>query len=603
MKLRIALLVVLSLSVFSVARPAQAGEAVSMPRKVHSAILAEGYGAFPLSLIPNAVQSDPLKRFDIREGISASEFLAPTVTVSPNSLPGGIALSGYSQTLGASGGTSPYTFAVTSGTLPTGLTLSSGGALTGRLKASGTFNFTATATDANKHTASQAYSITVTGAMLTVNSTSDVVATCSMVGTICLRNAMSAVTNMGTIAFSVSGTLTLGSMLPAVSSTVTIDGTGQSITINGNTAHQIVHVGSGGNLTLNALTLSNGNNTGGNGGAILNNGTLTVTNSTFSGNSANGNGGAIESDYGTFTVANSTFYNNSANPGVGGAIDNFGGQGIIINSTFANNSASGSGGGIFNSQGMATFTNTIMNNTSAAGDCGGSPKITDGGNNLEYPGVTCNFVSGAVITNPMLGPLQNNGGSSFTMALLPGSPAIGAGIATVCAAPPVWNKDERGIARQTDAIGSKTFGCDIGAYETPGVPTLSEYLSSPTIAANGTTTLIFTLFDPNLAVPLHNVSFAESLPTNLTVAANPGITNNCPTPGTVRANGGSSTISLIGAVLQANSACTITVNVTSSAAGTYPYLLIGPISSNETGSGANSSIIALNVSSTQQTGR
>jgi len=87
----------------------------------------------------------------------------PTITVSPGSLPGGTVAVAYNQTITASGGTSPYTFAVTIGTLPAGLTLTSGGALAGTPTSAATSNFTVTATDAsgNTCTGSQAYSITI----------------------------------------------------------------------------------------------------------------------------------------------------------------------------------------------------------------------------------------------------------------------------------------------------------------------------------------------------------------------------------------------------------------------------------------------------------
>ncbi|WP_158664919.1 putative Ig domain-containing protein [Pseudomonas sp. SWI44] len=85
---------------------------------------------------------------------------SPTITVSPVSLSGGIAGAAYSATLGASGGTAPYTFAVTAGALPSGMTLS-GDTLSGTPTADGTFNFTVTATDGNNFTGSRAYSLTI----------------------------------------------------------------------------------------------------------------------------------------------------------------------------------------------------------------------------------------------------------------------------------------------------------------------------------------------------------------------------------------------------------------------------------------------------------
>jgi uncharacterized repeat protein (TIGR01451 family)/CSLREA domain-containing protein len=85
----------------------------------------------------------------------------PAITVNPASLPNATTDTSYSQTLTASGGTSPYNFAVTSGALPTGLMLAPGGGLSGMPSQSGTFNFTITATDANGCTGSRAYTLTV----------------------------------------------------------------------------------------------------------------------------------------------------------------------------------------------------------------------------------------------------------------------------------------------------------------------------------------------------------------------------------------------------------------------------------------------------------
>ena len=70
----------------------------------------------------------------------------PLITLSPSTLPNGTVSTAYSQTITASGGTSPYSFAVTSGTLPTGLSLSSAGVLSGTPTTAGVSSFTVTAT-------------------------------------------------------------------------------------------------------------------------------------------------------------------------------------------------------------------------------------------------------------------------------------------------------------------------------------------------------------------------------------------------------------------------------------------------------------------------
>ncbi len=68
----------------------------------------------------------------------------------------------YSQTITASGGTCPYTFAVTSGTLPSGLNLATNGALSGKPTGTGNFTFTITATNHGGATGSRAYTLVVT---------------------------------------------------------------------------------------------------------------------------------------------------------------------------------------------------------------------------------------------------------------------------------------------------------------------------------------------------------------------------------------------------------------------------------------------------------
>src|SRR5262245_40700826 len=74
----------------------------------------------------------------------------PTLTLSPSSLPGGALATAYSQTISATGGLPPYTYAVTAGGLPPGLSLASGtGVLSGSPAAIGNYSFTVTATDSS----------------------------------------------------------------------------------------------------------------------------------------------------------------------------------------------------------------------------------------------------------------------------------------------------------------------------------------------------------------------------------------------------------------------------------------------------------------------
>jgi hypothetical protein len=100
-------------------------------------------------------------------------YVGPTITVAPATLSNGTVGTAYSQTVTASGGTAPYTFAITSGALPAGLTLTAGGTVSGTPTAGGsTFNFTVTATDAARFTGSRPYTLVIGSPTITVAPTS-----------------------------------------------------------------------------------------------------------------------------------------------------------------------------------------------------------------------------------------------------------------------------------------------------------------------------------------------------------------------------------------------------------------------------------------------
>lgn len=235
---------------------------------------------------------------------------------------------------------------------------------------------------------------------------------------------------------------------------------------------------SNGTATItNSLFSSNSANVG---GAIYNIQTLNVTGSTFTGNSStfaggaintssvanikdsffNSNsaatkGGAISSNSPNTTITNSSFYQNSAVT-VGGGVYSWVSGIVIKSSTFSYNSAPpGKGGGIYN-DGPMELTNTIIAYSLSGGDCkNGSGNTSVNVNNLIEDG-SCGTTRGG---DPKLGAPANNGGPTQTMALMGGSPAVDAGNDAACAASPVNNLDQRGIARP---VGGH---CDIGAFE------------------------------------------------------------------------------------------------------------------------------------------
>jgi hypothetical protein len=195
------------------------------------------------------------------------------------------------------------------------------------------------------------------------------------------------------------------------------------------------------------------------GGGIACSGSVTVSNSTISGNTVGGamnEGGGIGNG-GTFTLTNSTLSGNSAPSGQGGAISNAGQT--MIGDTVLN--AGASGGTIFNDGG--TITSLGYNIAS-----------DNGGGVLIGPGDQIN-------TDPMLGPLQDNGGPTFTHALLPGSPAIDAGDPSFTP-PPFF--DQRGPGFERVVNGR----IDIGSFEVQEPTPTPTPTPSPTATSTATAT-------------------------------------------------------------------------------------------------------------------
>jgi hypothetical protein len=281
-----------------------------------------------------------------------------------------------------------------------------------------------------------------------------------------LRNAIAAASSGDTIQFlpGLRGAIDLsthegGQGTLSLAKNVTIDGAGAFITIEGGSTQgsssnaRPFATNSGVTADLNDLTISNGHVVGV-GGGIFNNGTLTVSNCTLSGNVAvSSDGSAVVGggicNGGTLTVSNCTLLNNRAD--LGGGIYNDGGTLTVGNSTLSGNSA-GLGGGIYNSN-IMTLNNTIVANSTHGGDIVNDGGTVTGSHNLIDDG--SGGLSDTLTGDPLLDPngLQDNGGPTKTIALLPTSPAALAGTFI----PGVDQTDQRGNAR-----GLRP---DLGAYQ------------------------------------------------------------------------------------------------------------------------------------------
>jgi len=226
-------------------------------------------------------------------------------------------------------------------------------------------------------------------------------------------------------------------------------------------------------LSLDGCIVTN-NRSGGGGGIAAINGvqftSLTIRNSVVANNTVSGvgtGGGAIliiDGYYAALVVENSTLSGNTAF--IGGGICTFSpmlnGTLQVRNSTIAHNTALLDGGGI-TFQKVSLVSSVVSKNIS-----GSSPDF------YVYPGGIVSAANSSIfsktgITNftdlggnrpfgeePLLAPLADNGGSTLTHALLPGSPLINAG-----SNPAGLTTDQRGdgFARVFNT------GADIGAYE------------------------------------------------------------------------------------------------------------------------------------------
>ncbi len=243
------------------------------------------------------------------------------------------------------------------------------------------------------------------------------------------------------------------------------------------------------------------------GGIRMNGGTLMMDRSEVVGNQSSSDGGGIALvNAGLSAIENSTISNNTAATSGGGIYFwglGAGGDLKLNNTTISGNRAATTGGGFEAASGVIGVNNvTLARNTAAAagglhsaatvhvlntilaentgGNCGGA--IASFGNNLD-DAASCAFAEPGDLSSlpAILGPLADNGGGTFTHALLPGSPALETGNDASCRP-----ADQRGITRP------QGLHCDIGAFEseTPATATPPVVTSTltPTLTPTATPT-------------------------------------------------------------------------------------------------------------------
>ncbi len=209
-----------------------------------------------------------------------------------------------------------------------------------------------------------------------------------------LQSAVANAASGDTITFSCSGDIALSKTL-TIATSLTLDGSGQSVTLDGSNNMQVLYMDSGISFTLNDITVAHGdpNSTSRGGGLFDNGGSLIISNSTFADNTAIGGAGLFATG-GTVIISNSTFFaNNSTHLDGGGGILNQGATMSITNSTFASNTTNVycdgvGGGGILNGGSLSISNSTFVNNSGGCGPEGVGGGLFNGGGSVSISNST-----------------------------------------------------------------------------------------------------------------------------------------------------------------------------------------------------------------------
>ncbi len=293
-------------------------------------------------------------------------------------------------------------------------------------------------------------------------------------------------------------------------------------------------LGSGGGLynwggdvsVLDSTITGNDSVTDAGGVRNANGGSLSILRSTISENTASDAGGGLRNDDGDVEISSSTISGNHADRGGGLfiATPNFQ-QTTISNSTISGNTAP-TGGGLYNESGHVFFEFcTITQNVSldfAGSGVAAAPSPVDSPTTFYSSLIVANFdpndgtqsdpydvavagesnslfslgynivgIGGFVndtfnhigdqiidTDDPLLGPLADNGGPTFTHALLPGSPAIDAGDPDAVAGEidvPLYDQRGEGFDRVRDGNAAEGIAIDVGAFE------VQQFIAGPTL--------------------------------------------------------------------------------------------------------------------------
>ncbi len=355
---------------------------------------------------------------------------------------------------------------------------------------------------------------------------------------------------------------------------------------------------------------------------------IAITSSTLDGNHADLNGGGVGVEGGgEIDLYRDTLAGNSAAVEGGGFGDDGDDTDNIADSTITGNTAGTAGtmstiggGGFWSGGGNASITfSTITGNTSI-NDAGGNldngeaavslaDSIVAGGVGSGGAGENCSgFVAAAAhnlfdtsgsdcgagatdilnVANPV-GPLEDNGGPTFTEALPSGSPAIDAADDTLCAeafAPPTTfgpgGIDERGVTRPQGPH------CDIGAYEAGDADLAVMATASASSVQVGQQVMFTDVITDNGPVPATGVTFTDPTPAGFAIASTSTSQGSCTHTAT--------TVSCTIGVLAVGSTATVRILITTTSAGLLDE--ISHVSGNEFDPNLNNNLASVSVTVT-----
>ena len=301
----------------------------------------------------------------------------------------------------------------------------------------------------------------------------------------------------------ISGMITLGSVLPDITKNVSIIGPGfTDLTVDANGVGRIFTINSSGSnktVSISGLTITGGNdvNSGGailvsagdtlnlsssvisyshapNGGGIFNSGNVVMNGCSINYNSAQQYGGGIYTQTGTMTIVNSSIQPNTAG-GYGGGIFIWNGTVNFDNSVIASSTASW-GGGLSMAQGTTTITRSVIANNTASNGCGGGIYTQDGTLTVSHSNITMN-TAGTPGSGWSGGGIFANMNFTLTDSIVHGNQAGGGAGLTV--------QGNGVIVNSTISGNTSTFGFFFGAgIQNTACDSCTITITNSTIANN-----------------------------------------------------------------------------------------------------------------------